>query len=46
MVAIEKENPSLKGVLTKDYARTQLDKTRLGELIHMVSTKRRRRLRS
>jgi type I restriction enzyme M protein len=26
MVAIEQENPSLKGVLSKDYARPQLDK--------------------
>jgi len=30
MVAIEKENPSLKGVLPKDYARPALDKQRLG----------------
>ena len=32
MLAIEKENPSLKGVLPKDYARESLDKRRLGEL--------------
>ena len=32
MVAIERDNPSLKGVLPKDYARQALDKTRLGEL--------------
>ena len=38
MVAIEKENASLKGVLPKDYARPSLDKTRLGELIDLVST--------
>ena len=38
MVAIEKENPVLKGVLPKDYARPSLDKTRLGELIDLVST--------
>lgn len=38
MVAIEKDNPSLKGVLSKDYARPTLDKTRLGELIDLVST--------
>jgi type I restriction enzyme M protein len=38
MVAIEKENPGLKGVLSKDYARPSLDKTRLGELIDLVST--------
>lgn len=36
MVAIEKENPSLKGVLPKDYARPALDKHRLGELIDIV----------
>src|SRR5262249_47027840 len=36
MVAIEKENPSLKGVLPKDYARPALDKTRLGELIDLI----------
>ncbi len=38
MVAIEKENPSLKGVLSKDYARPQLDKHRLGELIDLIGT--------
>jgi type I restriction enzyme M protein len=38
MVAIEKENPSLKGVLSKDYNRPQLDKQRLGELIDLVGT--------
>lgn len=38
MVAIEKDNPSLKGVLPKDYARPDLDKARLGELIDLVST--------
>ena len=37
MEAIEKENPSLKNVLSKDYARPALDKTRLGELIDLVS---------
>jgi type I restriction enzyme M protein len=37
MVAIEKENPTLKGVLPKDYARPSLDKYRLGELIDIVS---------
>jgi hypothetical protein len=30
MVAIEKDNPSLKGVLPKDYTRPSLDKQRLG----------------
>ena len=38
MVAIEKENPTLKGVLPKDYARPTLDKQRLGELIDLVGT--------
>ncbi|MFQ5779287.1 MAG: N-6 DNA methylase [Nitrospiria bacterium] len=37
MVAIEKENPKLKGVLAKDYARPSLDKHRLGELIDIIS---------
>lgn len=38
MVAIEKENPSLRGVLSKDYGRPDLDKTRLGELIDLIGT--------
>ncbi|MFH1132894.1 MAG: class I SAM-dependent DNA methyltransferase [Nanoarchaeota archaeon] len=38
MEAIEKENPSLKGVLPKDYARPALDKQRLGELIDLIGT--------
>jgi type I restriction enzyme M protein len=37
MAAIERDNPSLKGVLPKDYARPGLDKQRLGQLINMVS---------
>ena len=37
MIAIERDNPSLKGVLPKDYARPGLDKQRLGELIDLVS---------
>ena len=36
MVAIEHDNPVLKGVLPKDYARPELDKVRLGQLIDMV----------
>ena len=36
MIAIERENPSLKGVLQKDYARPALDKYRLGELIDIM----------
>ena len=37
MIAIERENKSLKGVLPKDYARPELDKTKLGELIDLFS---------
>ena len=33
MAGIERDNPALKGVLPKDYARPALDKTRLGQLI-------------
>jgi type I restriction enzyme M protein len=33
-----KENPSLKGVLPKDYARPTLNKQRLGELVDLVGT--------
>ena len=36
MDAIEKENPSLKGVLPKVYARQNLDPTSLGELIDLI----------
>ncbi len=38
MEAIERDNPRLKGVLPKDYARPTLDKTMLGELIDLVGT--------
>ncbi len=38
MDAIEKENPSLKGVLPKIYARPALNKQRLGELIDLIGT--------
>ncbi|MCX6256611.1 MAG: class I SAM-dependent DNA methyltransferase [Bacteroidia bacterium] len=38
MDAIEKDNPSLKGVLPKDYARPALDKQRLGELIDLMGS--------
>jgi len=38
MIAIEKDNPSLRGVLSKNYARPDLDKVRLGELIDLIST--------
>jgi type I restriction enzyme M protein len=37
MEAIERDNPSLKSVLPKDYARPGLDKQRLGQLINLVS---------
>ncbi|MBN1322422.1 MAG: SAM-dependent DNA methyltransferase [Methanotrichaceae archaeon] len=37
MVAIERDNRSLKGVLPKDYARPALDKQRLGELIDLIA---------
>jgi type I restriction enzyme M protein len=38
MDAIERDNPSLKGVLPKDYARPTLDKVVLGRLIDLVGT--------
>ena len=38
MVAIERDNPRLKGVLPKDYARPGLDKQRPGELIDVIAT--------
>ncbi len=37
MSAVERDNPTLKGVLPKDYARPGLDKERLGQLIDLVS---------
>ncbi|WP_349370532.1 class I SAM-dependent DNA methyltransferase [Salinarimonas sp.] len=37
MLAIEKQNPSLKGVLPKDYARPALSAVMLGELIDLIS---------
>jgi type I restriction enzyme M protein len=37
MAAIERDNPALKGVLPKDYARPALDKSRLGQLIDLIS---------
>jgi len=36
MLATERDNPSLKGVLPKDYAHPRLDKQRLGQLIDLV----------
>jgi type I restriction enzyme M protein len=38
MISIEKENPTLKGVLRKDYSRPTLDKRRLGELIDLIGS--------
>ncbi|MET1248885.1 class I SAM-dependent DNA methyltransferase [Sporolactobacillus sp. STCC-11] len=38
MILIEKENATLKNVLEKRYARPELDKRRLGELVDLIST--------
>ena len=38
MIAIEKENPSLKGTLPKDYARPSLNSQMLGSVIDLVGT--------
>lgn len=37
---VERENPSLRGVLPKNYGRAELDKRRLGELIDLLSDER------
>ncbi len=37
MSSIERDNPALRGVLPKDYARPAIDKTRLGQLIDLIS---------
>lgn len=37
MIAIERDNPSLKDVLPKDYARPALDKQRLGQLVDLIT---------
>ena len=37
MTGIERDNLALKGVLPKDYARPALDKTRLGQIIDLIS---------
>ncbi|WP_271397298.1 type I restriction-modification system subunit M [Salinicoccus roseus] len=39
MIAIEKENESLKGVLPKDFARPALDKDKLGGIIDLFTFK-------
>lgn len=38
MVAVEKDNSSLKGVLPKNYGRPGLDKQRLGGLVDLIGT--------
>jgi len=38
MHLIEKENPTLKWVLPKNYARPDLDKQKLGEIVDLIST--------
>ena len=38
MAAIERDNPTLKGVLPKDFSRPALDKQRLGELVDLIAT--------
>lgn len=38
MLAIEKHNTRLKGILPREYSRPNLDKQRLGELIDLVGT--------
>ena len=37
MIALERDNDSLKGVLPKDYARPKLDKANLGSLVDLFS---------
>jgi len=37
MDAVERENPSLRGVLPKNYARAELDPVRLGGLVDIIS---------
>ena len=37
MTGVERDNPALKDVLPKDYARPALDKQRLGQLIDLIS---------
>ncbi len=39
MEAIERDNPTLKGVLPGNYGRASLDKRRLGDLVDLVSNK-------
>ena len=37
MTAIERENPAIKAVLPRNYARPSLDKTRLGRIIDLIT---------
>ena len=37
MIAIERDNPALRGVLPKDYGRDTIDKQRLGEVVDLIS---------
>lgn len=37
MLAIEQENPRLKGILPKNFARPELDKRRLGDVVDLFS---------
>ncbi|WP_301092835.1 type I restriction-modification system subunit M N-terminal domain-containing protein [Bacteroides acidifaciens] len=37
MVAIEKENESIRGVLSKNYASPDLDKVRLGQVVDLIT---------
>jgi len=39
MESIEKDNPTLKGMLPSNYGRATLDKRRLGDLVDLVSNK-------
>jgi len=38
MLASARDNPSLKGVLPKDYAHLRLDKPRLGQLVELIGS--------
>jgi len=38
MERIEKENPKLKRILNKDYARLQIDQSKLADLLDLIST--------
>ncbi len=40
MVSIEEENDRLRGILPKNYARPELDKRRLGEVVDLFNNRR------